>query len=138
MAPVAGKLAERGRRRREQRLVEPSRGGGDEAVERVRQREHQVEVRHRQHFALARREPGLFRPHLTAWAMPVAAGVIDMTASPAGIAGYEVAAEGLRAAGGNRPPRLGLCCRQPVLRKIRRAEAREHLGQPGRLHALGL
>ena len=49
-----------------------------------------------------------------------------------------MATERLGTAGGNRPPRLGLGRRQPVLRQIRRAEAREHLGQAGRWHALAL
>jgi hypothetical protein len=64
--------------------------------------------------------------------------VVDVTARPAGIAALDMAAQRLGAAGANRPPCLGLGRRQPVLRKIGRAEAREHLGQAGRWHALAL
>ena len=46
-----------------------------------------------------------------------------------------MATERLGAAGANRPPRLGLGRAQAVLRKIGRAEAREHLGQADRWHA---
>ena len=115
---------------------EPARGGGDETVQRMRQCEHQVEVRHRQHFAPARREPRLFGPRLTARAVPVAARVVqhDQLHGPSQDSRWPPSASvrqapiarhawpGSRSTGAARGS----------------AGRRERLGQAGRWHALAL
>ena len=93
MSRVGGEFAERCRHGSEQRLVDQFRGGGNQAMERMRQREHQVKVRHRQHFTPPCGDPGLLRPGLALRAVPVPARVIDVPGRAAAIAGFDVPPE---------------------------------------------
>ncbi len=63
-----------------------------------RQREHHVEVRHRQQLGLALGEPLLGRRALALRAMPVAAGVVGDSGIGAVLAACDMAAEGCGAA----------------------------------------
>ena len=54
---------------------------------------HQVEIRRRQQLATASGEPGFLGAGLTQRAMPVSAGVIDVTRDAAGVADLDMAAE---------------------------------------------
>lgn len=134
MTRVGGKFGERCRSGGKEILVELAGGGADQPIEIVRQREHQMEIRPRQHLAPPRGEPGLLGPRLATRAMPVAAGVIDVPARPAIAAGFDVPAERRRAAGENGPPDLGRAARQGMAGEIGRTEGGQHLGQASRGH----
>ena len=118
-------------------LVKPAWGGADQRVERMRQSEYQMEIRHRQDFSPPCCQPRLLGTGLAARAMPVAAGMIDVPARPAIGAGFDMAAERCRATGKNGPPDLGRTPRQRLAGQIGRTEGGEHLGQAGRCHAGG-
>ena len=66
-----------------------------------RQREHEVEVRHRQQLFLALGQPFARRRSLTLWAMPVAAGIVGDLGMAAllVLTARDMAAELCRAAG---------------------------------------
>ena len=62
-----------------------------QAIERVRDGEHDVCVRHRQAFTLPSSEPLFFAAGLAFGAMAVAARVIDVTGAVAAITAFDVA-----------------------------------------------
>ena len=64
-----------------------------DGAERGRQREHHMEVRHRQQFSLARRQPGLSGRPLALRAVPVATGVIGDARVGAVLAALDMAAQ---------------------------------------------
>src|SRR5215813_4378299 len=92
-AGVGAEFKERIRGGVEQQPVEDTRIALRECVERVWQREDEVEVRHRQQFRPPRLEPALLRPGLALRAVPVAAGVVAVAPLPTGITLFEVAAQ---------------------------------------------
>ena len=88
-----------------------------------------MEVRHRQHLALARCEPGFLGPRLAQGTMPVAAGVIDVARRAAGLAGLDMTAEHGCAAGEDGAPGFGFDDRQIMRFEIGWAVTAQHLGQ---------
>jgi hypothetical protein len=137
MARIGGELGQGGRSRREQRLVDQARSHGDQTVQRMGQREHQMEVRHRQQLAAALGKPGFLGAGLALRTVPVAAGMMDMAKGTTNIAAFDMAAQGRRAAGDNGPPGLCLGDAQGMTGEIRRAEGGEHPGQTGRRRHYG-
>lgn len=99
MARTPGELGQRGGHRLEQQFIHASRCRGDPAIHRMRQGEHQMEIRYRQHLAAPGGEPGLLGPGLAAWAMAIAAGVIDMPGGSTAVTGFDLPAQGCRTAG---------------------------------------
>ena len=128
-ARVGRKLGERRRDRAEEHLVERPWTLPDESIQIVWQGEYKVEVRHRQHLALARGKPCLLGARLAQRAMAVAAGVIEVACRAAGVAGLHLATEGGGAAREDGAPDLGLGSRQGMGREISRAVTAQHLGQ---------
>ena len=120
-ARVGREPGERRRDRGEEHLVERPWTLPDESIQIVRQGEHEVKVRHRQHLAPARGQPGFLGSCLAARAMAIAAGVIDVARGAAGLAGLHMAAKSGGAAGDDGAPRLRLGKRQGMLGEIRRA-----------------
>ena len=107
-ARVAAEGQERVRRRREQEAVEPPRVAPDQRVEGVRQREHDVVVPGRQELVAARLDPALLGQGLALGAVAVPAGVVAQGEGAAAVAGLDVAAHGLGAAGLDGPHGAGL------------------------------
>jgi hypothetical protein len=105
-ARIGRELGERRRNGTEEHLVERARRLSDESIQIMGQRKHEVKVRHRQHLALARREPGFLGPRLAARTMAVASGVIEVARGAAGLAGLHMPTEG--GGGGVRSPVDGL------------------------------
>jgi hypothetical protein len=134
MSRVGGELGKRCRYRREQRLVERPWCGGNQAIEVVRQREHQVKVRHGQHFTPPCGDPGFLRPGLALRAVPVPARVIDVPGRAAVVTGFDVTAEDRRATGKDRTPDAGCPARQRLTGEVSLAEGGQHPGQAGRFH----
>jgi hypothetical protein len=128
-ARVGGEFGEGGRRGAEEHLVDHPRALSDQRMERMRQGEHQMEIRHRQQLLAPFRQPVLLGSGLALWAVAVAARVIDVARHPAAVTGLDVAAEDGRATGDDRPPDLGLGRRQEVLGEVRRPVPAEDLGQ---------
>jgi len=128
-ARVRGKLGEGGRDGGEQRLVEGTGTLSDQAVQLVRQGEHQMEVGHRQQFAPSLDEPGFLGAGLAQRAMAVAAGVIDVARGAAGLAGLDMAAELGGAAGDDGAPDLRLGHGQRMRGEIGRGMAAQDVGQ---------
>ena len=81
----------------------------------MRQREHEVEIGHRQQLLSARGKPALARQRLALRTMTVAARVIGVALCPAGIALRKLTAERRGAAGGDRAQRAMLNGGEPAL-----------------------
>ena len=114
-ARVGREPGERRRDRGEEHLVERPWTLPDESIQIVRQGEHEVKVRHRQHLAPARGQPGFLGSRLAARAMAIAAG-------------------------DDGAPRLRLGNRQRMCCEIRRAVTPQYLGQAlahPEAHAIG-
>ncbi|MEY4908049.1 MAG: hypothetical protein RL260_1767 [Pseudomonadota bacterium] len=128
-ARVGRELGERGRRALHQRVVHPARMAGRQRVEFVRQREHQVAVRHLQQLAQPSHPPRLALSALTAWAVPVAARMPAPLLRPAAVTRMPLPTQRRRAATHDGPPCLGLRRAQRVLAQVLTAEVLQHLGQ---------
>jgi hypothetical protein len=126
-ARVGAELDQRCRHRFEQQAVDRPRIALRKRVHRVGQREHQMEVRHRQQLGAPGDEPALLGQGLALRAMPIAAGVVVIAQRRAGIAALDVAAQGLSATRGDGPHGAVLHWDEPVRHLKRRAVAREHL-----------
>ena len=83
---IGREFIERSRNGAEQILVERSWRHSDQGVEHMRQSEHQMEIRHGQHLTSPCGRPCLLCSCLTTRAMPVSAGVIEVTTAPTSIA----------------------------------------------------
>lgn len=88
-----------------------------------------MKVRHRQQFPTPRREPRLLGARLALRAVAVAAGVILIAQHAAVIAALDMPAQGLGAAGDNRPPRLVLNDRQSMRIEIGLTVVAQNIGQ---------
>ena len=126
---IGAELAEGGRCRAEEHLVDQPRALTDQCVQRMRQGEREVEIRHRQQFLAPLRQPVLLGTGLALRAVAVAARVMDVSRHAAAVAGLDVAAEHGRATGDDRPPDLGFDRRQGMPGEDRRPVTAENLGQ---------
>jgi hypothetical protein len=128
-AGIGAELAEGGRCCAEEHLVDHPRALADQRVQRMRQGEHQMEIRHRQQLLAPFRQPVLLGAGLALRAVAVAARVIHVSRHTAAVAGLDVAAEYGRATGDDRPPDLRPGRRQDVAGEVRRPVPAEDLGQ---------
>ena len=92
-ARIGTELAERGRRRAEEHLVDHPRASSDQRVQRMRQGEDQMEVRHRQQILAPFRQPVLLGARLALRAVAVAARAIHVARRPAAVTSLDVAAK---------------------------------------------
>jgi len=102
MFGIGGDSCERLRRGLEQRVVDRRFVGVSDGGDRRRQREHNVEVAHRQKIGAARLEPSIGRRGLALAAMPIAARIISDVAVATFFARADVPAECGGAAGFDR------------------------------------
>ena len=131
-ARVGGELGERGGRALHQRVVDPARVHRGQRVELVRQREHQVAVRHVEQLGQPRRAPGIARTGLALRAMPIAARVPAPRLGTAAVAAQALAAQCRRAAARRwRARRVPARVLRRVRAQISRPEVPQHLGQRG-------
>ncbi|KFB67688.1 MAG: hypothetical protein CAPSK01_003131 [Candidatus Accumulibacter vicinus] len=107
-AGVGGELAEGGRRRAKQHLVDHARALSDQRVQRMRQSEHPMKIRYRQQLPTPFRQPVRLGSRLALRAVAVATRVIDVSRHATAVTGLDVAAKDRRATGDDRPPDLGL------------------------------
>src|SRR5207245_7048110 len=94
MARIAGEGGERGRDRAEEQRVDDARIALSEWVQRVRQREHHVEIVDGEQLGAPGGEPALFRQGLALRAVAVTAGVVGEALGPARFRPLRVGAEG--------------------------------------------
>lgn len=127
-ARVAAELEQR-RRGREQPRIERARMGEGEAVEHMREREHDVEVAHRQEFGAARGEPAPLAERLALGAMTVAARAVAMRQRSAVLAAIARATERRGPTGRDRTQRPVLLGAQAVRGAIRLALRVHDIGQ---------
>ena len=128
---VGGELGERGRGALHQGAVDPAGVELRQAVQRMRQREDEMTVRHRQQLGQLRLAPGVARAALALRAVPVAAGMEQPLLAPTLVALLHLAAQRRRATGDDGPPGTRLRRAQRVLAQVGRAEGAQHLGQGG-------
>ena len=112
MTRVAREFIERGRNSAEQILVERSWRHSNQGVEHMRQGEYQMEIRDRQHLTSPCSYPRFLCPCLTTRAMPVPAGVIEVTMGSASIAKFKMPSQCYRPTRHNGTPDLGATARQ--------------------------
>jgi hypothetical protein len=96
-----------------------------ERVQLMRQREHEMAVRHRQELGAPGGKPALLGERLALGAMPVAAGVVGVALRAAGLALRDVTAKGFGAASGDGAHRPMLHRYETVHSTIRRTVTRE-------------
>ncbi len=128
-ARVGGKCVQRSCRRTEQQRVERARVAAGQPVDRVRQGEHQMEIRHRQQLPPPRREPSLLGARLALRAVAVTAGVVLIAQHTATVTALDMPAQRWGAAGDNRTPRLVLYDGQSMRIEIRPTVLAQDVGQ---------
>ena len=130
-ARVGGELSERGRRALHQRVVHPARVCAGQRVELVRQREHQVAVRHVEQLAQARGAPGVALAALALRAVAVATRMPVPLLGPAVATAQQLPAQCRRATTDDGAPHARPRRAQRVCTEVGRAEVAQHLGQRG-------
>jgi len=128
---VGREFGKRGRSALHQGAVDPARVELSQAVKRMRQREHQVAVRHRQQIGHLRLTPGIASVVLALRTEPVTAGMEQPLLVAARVALLQVATERGRSAGDDGAPGASPRRAQGMLAQVGRPESLEHLGQGG-------
>jgi hypothetical protein len=99
---VRSDFKHRGGARTKQQVIKQRLVSLTKRIEFMRQSENDVKIRYTEHFLLTSSEPSLARLRLTLRAVPVTAGVIGDGLMAALGTGIEMAAQGRRAATGDR------------------------------------
>lgn len=128
-ARVGGKLAEGGGRALHQRVVDPAGMLGRQRVELMRQREHQVAVRHIEQFGQPCCAPSLALTRLALRAVAVAARMPPPLLGTAAIAAKALATQRRGAATDDGAPGARHGSAQAVPAQVAGAEVLQHLGQ---------
>ena len=131
---VGGKLRQGLRRAGKQRVDYPARVRAIQCIQTVRQRKHQMRIRHRQHFSQSALQPGILGARAALRAVPVAARVVLPVAVTTSITRQLLATECSGATRDNAPPGFGLRGAQGARCQIRWAKLAQRIGQGG--HAI--
>jgi hypothetical protein len=128
---VGGKLRQGRRYAGKQRINYPAWVCSVQVNEVVRQRKHQMRIRHRQHLGQSPLQPGIFGARAALRAASMAARVVLPASVASGITGQLLTTQRSCATGNDCPPGFRLRGAQDARCQIRGAELTQRIGEGG-------